>query len=304
MDPLFPDDRAAAPPRIDRASPEYRKAFEAYLRYGEPIELNGGAGLEGKAGGVSEDRPTTHYIWRTRGDGKVRSSHAANDGRIFAWDDPPPTGHPGEDYGCRCWAEPYIPVAYSAPDTQEFFNITLQDVSDEGPPWGHQDFVRHYFFGEGRTVTVRKTGHLRAVVAEFMRQAGDVPTRLPGQIADYARTESGRSFEDSFEAPYNMTDIVFSLGKTNIGGPFKGTRKNNLGLLYLRGTIKFKLDDWFRDPVDIEEHVLQKIGAEGMVPIELPGATPYRIVDHWGGVFDARVSIDRSQSKFFYVPPR
>ena len=43
-----------------------------------------------------------------RGDGKVRPSHAANDGRVFAWDDPPPTGHPGEDYGCR-WAEPYVP---------------------------------------------------------------------------------------------------------------------------------------------------------------------------------------------------
>ena len=69
--------------RIDRASPEYCKAFEAYLRYGEPIHLGGGAGLEGK-GGVAEDRPTTHSIWRTRGDGKVRPSHAANDGRVFA----------------------------------------------------------------------------------------------------------------------------------------------------------------------------------------------------------------------------
>jgi len=50
---------------------------------------------------------TTHYIWRTRGDNKVRASHAANNGKIFAWDNPPPTGHPGEDYGCRCTAEPY-----------------------------------------------------------------------------------------------------------------------------------------------------------------------------------------------------
>ena len=49
----------------------------------------------------------THYVWRTQGDDKVRSSHAVNNGRIFAWDDPPATGHPGEDYNCRCVAEPY-----------------------------------------------------------------------------------------------------------------------------------------------------------------------------------------------------
>ncbi len=50
----------------------------------------------------------TLYIWRTMDDEKVRPSHAANDGIVFAWDIPPPTGHPGEEYGCRCWAEPLI----------------------------------------------------------------------------------------------------------------------------------------------------------------------------------------------------
>ena len=29
-----------------------------------------------------------------------------NNSKVFAWDNPPPTGHPGEDYGCRCRAEP------------------------------------------------------------------------------------------------------------------------------------------------------------------------------------------------------
>ncbi|MFO0389456.1 MAG: phage minor head protein [Alphaproteobacteria bacterium] len=36
----------------------------------------------------------TQYIWRTAGDDKVRPSHATNDGQVFSWDDPPPTGHP------------------------------------------------------------------------------------------------------------------------------------------------------------------------------------------------------------------
>lgn len=52
-----------------------------------------------------------NYIWRTRGDSKVRSSHRDRDGKIFSWDNPPEGGHPGEAPGCRCWAEPtHIPT--------------------------------------------------------------------------------------------------------------------------------------------------------------------------------------------------
>jgi hypothetical protein len=45
------------------------------------------------------------YIWRTVGDGKVRSSHAEREGEVFSWDNPPDGGHPGEAPNCRCWAE-------------------------------------------------------------------------------------------------------------------------------------------------------------------------------------------------------
>lgn len=45
------------------------------------------------------------YIWRTRGDSKVRSAHAERDGRVFEWNNPPEGGHPGEAPNCRCWAE-------------------------------------------------------------------------------------------------------------------------------------------------------------------------------------------------------
>lgn len=48
------------------------------------------------------------YIWRTAGDGRVRESHQANANEEFEWTKPPPTGHPGEDYQCRCYAEPVL----------------------------------------------------------------------------------------------------------------------------------------------------------------------------------------------------
>lgn len=55
------------------------------------------------------DLGVKRYRWRTVGDDRVRDSHRANDGKIFSWDDPPSeTGHPGEDYQCRCYAEPVL----------------------------------------------------------------------------------------------------------------------------------------------------------------------------------------------------
>jgi len=62
------------------------------------------------ANGVGE------YRWRTAGDDAVRENHAALDGLIQRWAEPPPgggtkpgdAGHPGEGYGCRCEAEPLV----------------------------------------------------------------------------------------------------------------------------------------------------------------------------------------------------
>lgn len=49
------------------------------------------------------------YTWRTSGDERVRPSHQANNGKTFMWNDPPAeTGHPGEDYQCRCHPEPIL----------------------------------------------------------------------------------------------------------------------------------------------------------------------------------------------------
>jgi len=49
------------------------------------------------------------YIWRSRDDSKVRTGNSLNDDKVFDWDSPPEGGHPGQDYNCRCVAEPFIP---------------------------------------------------------------------------------------------------------------------------------------------------------------------------------------------------
>lgn len=50
----------------------------------------------------------TSYIWRSRDDDRVRALHAERDDQVFAWTAPPTGGHPGEEWNCRCTAEPII----------------------------------------------------------------------------------------------------------------------------------------------------------------------------------------------------
>jgi SPP1 gp7 family putative phage head morphogenesis protein len=57
-----------------------------------------------------EELGITKYVWRTSQDERVREEHAELDGQEFSWSDPPAVGHPGQDFQCRCWADPVIDV--------------------------------------------------------------------------------------------------------------------------------------------------------------------------------------------------
>lgn len=51
------------------------------------------------------------YRWLSAKDERVCKICRANDGKVFRWDDPPPSGHPGEveccsEPSCRCTASP------------------------------------------------------------------------------------------------------------------------------------------------------------------------------------------------------
>lgn len=49
-----------------------------------------------------------YYRWITTLDGRQRETHDANHMKVFDWSVPPDTGHPGEDYNCRCIAQPLV----------------------------------------------------------------------------------------------------------------------------------------------------------------------------------------------------
>ena len=47
-----------------------------------------------------------HFFWRTVGDNRVRAEHAALNGRRFSWKEGANGLFPGQDYQCRCFADP------------------------------------------------------------------------------------------------------------------------------------------------------------------------------------------------------
>ena len=55
-----------------------------------------------------ESMGVTSYVWRTSLDERVRPEHAAREGKVFRWDDPPEDGPPGMAINCRCTAEPQL----------------------------------------------------------------------------------------------------------------------------------------------------------------------------------------------------
>ena len=230
-------------------TPAYRKAFAEYLRRGTPIETSLKAALKA----ALQEHPATHYIWRTRGDNKVRASHAANNGRIFAWDDPPPTGHPGEDFGCRCWAQPYRPA------DPEFFDQPVTSIVDEGlSRWEWYDFVIQFYFGGGKAVQLSSIGHLQDVI-----DAAEVHGLTPHQVFEgveiqvlkAARALTKGSISDTFSRGYDFSPVSFVHRISKVQGSFAGTVQKENDYLIITAAINYEFSDDFTDPLDIIQFI-------------------------------------------------
>lgn len=70
----------------------------------------------------------THYVWVTGDDADACPACARNNGRVFAWDEPPPGGHPGMrsccgEAHCRCVAQ----AVFSGEEHLAADNLALSD---------------------------------------------------------------------------------------------------------------------------------------------------------------------------------
>jgi SPP1 gp7 family putative phage head morphogenesis protein len=129
----------------------YRAAFAEYLRKGTPLRKS-----------LANTRATERYVWWTRSDARVHPKHRALHGHVFSWSDPPASGHPGEDYNCRCEAIPYIDG-----ETEFAAHDFTSDLSSSFERWNNLDFIGHFFTGGGRGVTLQEIGHLREVAEQY-----------------------------------------------------------------------------------------------------------------------------------------
>jgi len=178
---------------------DYRRVFGPYLRKGISIEWS-----------LKAELTTTHYVWRTVGDGKVRLAHRRNEGRLFSWDDPPETRHPRDGFNCRCWAEPYVP------GETEF---AMHDFGDslEGDGWffwTSETMIARFLFGNGRPITLRQLGHLESVVNQYSYYDGEsgALVRASREIADGAREVGDGSSEKASGRGYQFSGIAYAHG--------------------------------------------------------------------------------------------
>lgn len=249
---------------------------------------------------TKNEHPTTHYIWRTRGDGKVRSSHAANNGRIFSRDNPPTTGHPGEDYGCRCIAEPYYT------ERSEYAYQTVGNLTNTGSKWKIIDVIIHAYTGFGRGVTLREIGHLSGLVDYYLHNivisGKNTRERLNDQIIAAAREKGEGSFGYSFRNSYEFRNYFYPFGDGVVQGGFSGSVKQAGGQLIINGTINYIYSDTMTNVVSLREELIDTSDPEAAYLLARyvtdGGAIYFDITDRWEASFEARVNIDPNASRF------
>jgi len=237
------------------------------------------------------------YIWRTRDDEKVRPLHAVNDNKIFYWDKKPFTGHPGETYNCRCWAEPIGDNKYA----RQFLTTP---INDNPYKWTNTNFTKRYLSNVGGSVTLQEVGLLGSVIEHYSKKLG-IYDRASRQIIDKAKTIEEGSFTYSFENSYkfgNNWDFIrrngfFSLGSSTVKGVFDGGVRREKRYLVINGVITYNFSDKFTDPTSKVERLMEREGITREEAIARLGdladeyGTPYDIIGSWQTKFNATVRL-------------
>lgn len=155
-----------------------------------------------------------YYIWHTVHGDHVRAEHAVLNGMTRAWTDSP---DPGDDFGCRCWAEP-TPSA-----TEENYTGWQKEAFDTIK--NNERTLYHPYLDSMGIVTIG-TGINVDNKAEFMKldlRVGTPDGRLATQaekeagynhLKNFAKQEIARASKDS-KNPVNKT-AYFYMTDTNL----------------------------------------------------------------------------------------
>jgi len=194
----------------------------------------------------------THYKWRTIIDGRERPAHHANNGKVFAWDKPPGTGHPGHEINCRCRGLAIItddpdeiersatPPDLEPGDLDQFFVNTLPDL---------------------RKVAAVPRTNLGSLSAQDIAERLAATVNIDGQVATLARGMTEKQAERLVVELYG-----FLPDDKDIGNLLAGLQR-------LTATRKAALVNAARARLSMIEGVLR----QAQIPVPprvVPGVTP------------------------------
>jgi len=175
-------------------------------------------------------------------------------------------------------------------------------LTDSAERWGDDDFIRHFFEGEGQEVTLSEIGHLRAIVNQYAYYDGAEGAfrRLSDQIADKARARGNGQFSYVFDRSYDFGDVATSHGNAVVEGEFEGSVTGRRDYLEVEGSINFRFRDVFTDPLGIRERVNDTSNPDAVSDfwrqLTDGGGTDYNITGQWQTRFRAEVALDREVS--------
>lgn len=196
----------------------------------------------------SGEEKTDQYIWRTAGDGDVRPEHAAREGQVFDWSNPPKGGHPGEDYGCRCVAEALEKTDQKPTGLKQEVIGSVQGVSRK---WDEEDFIDHFYNGKGETITLSQTGYLGKII----KKAREVMFhKVENQVADKMREIQNGELIYTTERGYSrLSEVFWVFGGGTIRSRTEGVVVDQGDILSIEAIIYYEYDDTFTDPGSIRE---------------------------------------------------
>ncbi len=186
--------------------------------------------------------PAGQYIWRTVEDEKVRSSHAELNRTVRSWGDSP---DPGEEYNCRCWAEP---VKSEAEGLKQEVTSVVKDASQK---WDTLEFGLHFINGNGREVTLSEIGHLGGIIDK----AREIMFKnVEDQVAEKMRQIESGSLIYTTENSYDqLNEVHWVLGGGTIQTKTVGVVKQDGNVLTLEGWVEYLYFDEVTDPINIRE---------------------------------------------------
>ena len=180
------------------------------------------------------------------------------------------------------------PVGYPDGVNQHFYaGVSTLGLDILGTTWGNIDFVYHFYFGKGKSVSLSEIG-LSTAIENSAKNKG-IQSRFGDQIYQKAITQAPRTgdLSESFINSYDFGDVCYSIGGATMSGDFEGsltagqTFDDGKTMYSYSGTAVIKFSDPFTDPIS----VIEKLYGSSTSP-EVPawlvtvtnlGGTPFEI---------------------------